>query len=115
MLVARAAARKSQQAASSRKHASHRGSTAYASMSSFDAVINTAPAQVLGELSALRDGCILLELASAPGGLDPQAAQDGGMRYISAPGLPGKYAPVSAARLIYGAVTNIFKECGICE
>lgn len=84
-------------------------------MSSFDAVINTAPAQVLGELSALRDGCILLELASAPGGLDPQAAQDGGMRYISAPGLPGKYAPVSAARLIYGAVTNIFKECGICE
>lgn len=84
-------------------------------MGSFDAVINTAPAQVLGELSALRDGCILMELASAPGGIDPQAARDGGKRYISAPGLPGKYAPVSAARLIYGVVTNIFKECGICE
>ena len=84
-------------------------------MGSFDAVINTAPAQVLGELSALRESCILLELASTPGGIDPQEARDGGMRYIAAPGLPGKYAPVSAARLIYGAVTNIFKECGIRE
>lgn len=84
-------------------------------MSSFDAVINTAPAQVLGELSALRDSCILMELASTPGGIDPQAACDRGMRYIAAPGLPGKYAPVSAARLIYGAVTNIFKECGFYE
>lgn len=84
-------------------------------MSSFDAVINTAPAPVLGELSALRDSCILLELASTPGGFDAQKALERGMEYIAAPGLPGKYAPVSAAELIFGAVNNIFKECGIYE
>lgn len=84
-------------------------------MSSFDAVINTAPAQVLGELGALRQSCILLELASAPGGIDPQEARSGGMRYIAAPGLPGKYAPASAAGLIFRAAENIFKECGTDE
>lgn len=84
-------------------------------MSSFDAVINTAPAPVLGQLSALRDSCILLELASAPGGFDAKSARERGMEYIDAPGLPGKYAPVSAAQLIFRAVSNIFKECGIYE
>lgn len=84
-------------------------------MRSFDAVINTAPAPVLGDLSALRDSCILLELASTPGGFDAQEASARGMEYIAAPGLPGKYAPVSAAELIFRAVSNIFKECGIYE
>lgn len=43
-------------------------------MQSFDAVINTAPAQVIPDLTAFRDSCILLELASAPGGIDPAEA-----------------------------------------
>lgn len=84
-------------------------------LDSFDAVVNTAPAQVLGELSALRDSCLLLELAGAPGGIDPQEALSGGKRYIAAPGLPAKYAPVSAAALIFDAVGNILKECGVYE
>lgn len=43
-------------------------------MQSFDAIINTAPAQVIPDLTAFRDSCILLELASAPGGIDPAEA-----------------------------------------
>ena len=36
----------------------------------FDAVINTAPAPVIPELCAFREGCRVFELASAPGGID---------------------------------------------
>lgn len=36
--------------------------------SAFDAVINTAPAQVIPSLEGFKKSCLLLELASAPGG-----------------------------------------------
>lgn len=82
-------------------------------VSAFDAVINTAPAAVLTELAALKSTCLLLELASAPGGIDPREAERLGLKYIAAPGLPGKYAPKTAAKLIREAMENILKERGI--
>ncbi len=75
-----------------------------------DIVVNTAPASVLQTLDGLRPPCLLLELASAPGGLDYAEAQRLGLRYFAAPGLPGKYAPRTAGTLIAEAVTNIVKE-----
>lgn len=79
---------------------------------SFDIVINTAPGPVLpeGALSALKKDCCLLELASAPGGIDKAEAERNGLRLVTAPGLPGKYSPMSAAELIYESVTEILKE-----
>lgn len=76
----------------------------------FDAVINTAPAQVIPSLEAFKKSCLMLELASAPGGIDRESAEALGLRYIAAPGLPGRYAPKSAARLIYRAVLSIMRE-----
>ena len=76
----------------------------------FDAVINTAPARVLNSLEGFREDCILLELASAPGGIDTAEAQLRGLKSIAAPGLPGKYAPVSAAGLIHSSLRSIIKE-----
>ena len=77
---------------------------------SLDAAVNTAPARVLKSLEKLSKSCLLLELASAPGGFDRAEAKRLGMRYIDAPGLPGAYAPESAAALIGEAVKNISKE-----
>ena len=88
----------------------------YAAMSpsahvgSFDAAVNTAPAQVLKNLETLSKSCVLLELASAPGGFDRAEAERLGMQYIAAPGLPGVYAPASAAALIGEEVKRIVKE-----
>lgn len=82
------------------------------SIGGFDIVINTAPGPVLpeGALSALRKDCFLLELASAPGGIDKAEAEKCGLKVVAAPGLPGKYSPMSAARLIFGSVEEILKE-----
>lgn len=75
-----------------------------------DAVANTAPAAVLTDLSRISSPCILLELASAPGGIDAAAAQRLGHRYFAAPGLPGKYAPRTAGVLIAETAKSIVKE-----
>lgn len=78
----------------------------------FDAVINTAPAAVIPTLEGFKKSCLLLELASAPGGIDKRDAERLGMRYIAAPGLPGRYAPASAAGLIHSAIMSILREEG---
>lgn len=72
----------------------------------FDAVVNTVPAPLLGEgeLARLPRGAYLLELASAPGGIDASAARERGLRYHRAPGLPGSYAPERAALLLRNAL-----------
>lgn len=75
----------------------------------FDAVINTAPAQVIPDLRAFKDSCILLELASAPGGIDKKAAGELGLELAVLRGLPGRYAPESAAQAMLAAVSDILK------
>ena len=67
-----------------------------------DVVFNTAPAMVLtnDELAFLPRHAVLYELASAPGFSAPEA-QRLGLKTVSAVGLPGKYAPESAAQLIW--------------
>lgn len=72
----------------------------------FDVIISTIPAPVLTEplLALVRKDALLLELASAPGGIDAAAAHERGLRYIRAPGLPAKYAPERAAVILRDAV-----------
>ena len=72
----------------------------------FDVISGTIPAPVLTEplLALVRKDALLLELASAPGGIDAAAAHERGLRYIRAPGLPAKYAPERAAVILRDAV-----------
>lgn len=64
----------------------------------FDYVVNTVPALVLGGqvLEKLQADCLLVEIASAPGGIDLEAAQARGLKVIKASSLPGKVAPKTA-------------------
>lgn len=75
----------------------------------FDCVINTIPALVLDEtkLRALRPGCLILEAASAPYGLDFRAADRHGIKTIIAGSLPGKTAPKTAAEIICKSVIKL--------
>ena len=77
----------------------------------FDFAVNTVPAPVLGQevLDALREGTLLLELASSPG-FDREEAEARGLRVLSAPGLPGRYAPETAARIYADTVGTIIRE-----
>ena len=69
-------------------------------------IVNTVPAPLVTEdLAALcREDAVLLELASAPGGIDAAAVRESGRRYVRAAGLPGKYAPERAAAILRDAV-----------
>lgn len=77
-----------------------------------EAAVNTAPAPFPCRLSCFSRDCLLVELASAPGGFDMSEALRLNMSCIAAPGLPGKYAPRSAAAVMENAVKNIVREYG---
>ena len=81
---------------------------------SYDLVVNTVPALVLGEteLADLRPDCLVIDLASAPGGLDRVAAQRLGRKVIWALGLPGKAAPVTAGKIIKLTIYHMLHERG---
>ena len=68
----------------------------------YDCVFNTVPASVLLEehIAALRPDCLIVDLASAPGGLAPGLTPPERPVYLTAPGLPGRVAPASAATLL---------------
>lgn len=68
----------------------------------FDALINTVPAKVLtkAELKNLKSDCVLIETASAPFGIDFQAAKELALTVIKANSLPGKVAPKTAGEII---------------
>ncbi len=68
----------------------------------FRLVFNTVPAPVLDEerMALLPKGALLMELASAPGGFDPELAVAHHLKVCYAPGLPGQYAPETAAKII---------------
>ena len=72
------------------------------------------PARVLGEaeLAELRPDCLVIDLASKPGGVDLDAAARLGKRVVWALSLPGKVAPVSAGRAIQQAIYHLLHELG---
>lgn len=82
---------------------------------SYDLIVNTVPACVLGEaeLAELKQGCLVIDLASRPGGVDFEAAARLGVKAIWALSLPGKVAPVSSGRYIRDTIYNILHELGV--
>lgn len=76
-----------------------------------DIVVNTVPALLLtaSRLAELEPDALVLDLASAPGGTDFEAARAFGIRALTAPGLPGKWAPLTAAQAVKNAVYNILE------
>lgn len=81
-------------------------------LSDCEVVFNTVPAEVLTRelLESLPDGAILIELASAPGGIDRAAAAELGIKCIAAPGLPGKVAPRTAGEHLQRVILDLLQE-----
>lgn len=78
----------------------------------YDLIFNTVPHMVLeaGALSRQNRDCLLLELASAPGGIDLAAAARLGLRVQPEPSLPGRMSPRTAGELIKKTVYNMLEE-----
>lgn len=79
-----------------------------------DVVCNTVPAKVVDAavLAAMQPEALVLDLASKPGGVDWDAAQDLGRHVVWALSLPGKTAPVTAGDIIAVTVRHILEERG---
>ena len=53
---------------------------------------------------------LLIDLASAPGGVDYDEAEKMGIKTIHALSLPGKVAPVTAGDIIKKTIYNMIRE-----
>ena len=78
----------------------------------FDIIINTVPFVLLdeGKLKLLKEDCLIIDLASDPGGVDREAANKMGIKVIWALALPGKVAPITSGEFIKETIYNILKE-----
>lgn len=80
----------------------------------YDVIFNTVPHWLFDEqvLADFRDNrsFILIDLASAPGGVDTGAAERFGINVIKALSLPGRYAPYSAGKIIGECIMNILDK-----
>lgn len=84
-------------------------------ISDMHVIFNTIPHVVLDMelLKRINKDCLIIDLASKPGGVDFEKAKEIGIKTIWALSLPGKVAPVTAARFIKDTVFNIIDELGV--
>ena len=78
----------------------------------YDIIINTVPHIILNEerLKYIKKDCLLIDLASNPGGIDKKAVKDNKLKFVWALSLPGKVAPITTAEFIKDTIYNIIKE-----
>lgn len=78
----------------------------------FDIIFNTIPSTIFNArtLAKTAANAVLIDLASAPYGVDYNAAKRLGINAIKAPSLPGKVAPKTAGEIIKNTIYNIIEE-----
>lgn len=78
----------------------------------YDYIFNTVPALVLPAkaLRNIRKNTLVMDLASSPGGVDFDAARDMGLNAMQALGLPGKFSPVSAGKILAAVYPHIIDD-----
>ena len=81
-------------------------------LAQYDMIINTVPHLILTSerLQNVNDDCLLIDLASNPGGIDKKTAKDRNLKLIWALALPGKVAPVTTAEFIKDTIYNVLRE-----
>ena len=78
----------------------------------YDIIINTVPHTILTEerLKYVKQDCLLIDLASNPGGIDKKVAKERNLKLVWALALPGKVAPTTTAEFLKDTVFNVLKE-----
>ncbi|MDI3327231.1 MAG: dipicolinate synthase subunit DpsA [Alicyclobacillaceae bacterium] len=79
-----------------------------------DLIFNTVPAPVLTAevLARVPRECVIIDIASKPGGTDFRYAQRRGIRALLAPSLPGIVAPKTAGRILARTLCRHLRETG---
>lgn len=77
-----------------------------------DVIFNTIPAPILTSdvLSRIPRTCVVIDIASAPGGTDLRFAEKRGIKAVLTPSLPGIVAPKTAGRIIAQTMVRLIQE-----
>ncbi|GGF79953.1 dipicolinate synthase subunit A [Paenibacillus albidus] len=77
-----------------------------------DLIFNTIPSMIITAqvLSRIPKHCVVIDLASAPGGCDFRYAEKRGIKAMLAPGLPGMVAPKTAGIIMANALIQSLSE-----
>jgi len=75
-------------------------------------IMNTAPSILIDKsnMKHIDKRCLLIDLASAPHGIDYNAGKAAGLTILYAGSLPGAVAPYTAAKYIQQAIYNAIEE-----
>lgn len=78
----------------------------------YNYIFNTVPSVVISrkELECMDKDTTIIDIASAPGGVDYKAAKELGINAYLCLGLPGKYSPKSSAEALVKALLSYIKE-----
>ena len=76
----------------------------------FDTIINTVPSRIIDRniLSKIKKDCVIIEIASAPFGIDFDCATELGINAIKAGSLPGRISPETAGEIICDTVLSYY-------
>ncbi len=77
-----------------------------------DVIYNTVPAAVIDKsvIDAMDEKTLIIDLASAPGGVDFAAAAAKGVTAVHELGVPGKYAPRTAGQILKSTIISMLRE-----
>lgn len=77
-----------------------------------DIIFNTVPERIFSNelLISIPKNTVLMELASAPGGFDPDIATHCELKFVDGRGIPGKYAPKAAGRVVSDSILQYLKQ-----
>jgi dipicolinate synthase subunit A len=75
----------------------------------YDFIFNTAPAPVINFeiLKRLKRKVVIIDIAQAPGGVDYNTARALNIKALYCPGLPGRFAPRTAAEILKKTIIDI--------
>jgi dipicolinate synthase subunit A len=75
----------------------------------YDFIFNTAPSLVLDAalLKRLKQKPVIIDIAQAPGGVDYNTARALNIKALYCPGLPGRFAPRTAAEILKKTIIDI--------
>lgn len=78
----------------------------------FDVVVNTVPKMIIREKELIKLGknTLIVDVASKPGGIDYNYANQNNYNVIHALGIPGKIAPITAAKYIEEIIKKVIIE-----
>ena len=84
----------------------------YTVSTGYDIIVNTVPSVVIDRkiLENIKSDCLIIDVSSAPYGVDFASAHELNIRAFQCPSLPGKVAPKTSGIIIAETIIDILKE-----